>query len=226
MRFKKVKLFTNNIEAEYKFYSETLGFQIINNNSLSFTAQVGWTELTFEKSNTVHKYHYCFLIPANHLQQALHWIEKRTEVIVSEDGNKIQNFGSWNADSFYFFDGSGNLSEFIARYDLDNNDNSDFDITKVLCVNEVGIPTSDIRVLNKKLEQQLKTDFWKGDFNRFGTNGSQEGLFLLPNYNIKKTWFPTNLAIKPEDLELVVGNMDKEFSISINNGKVRIALIG
>lgn len=217
MKFKKIKLYTHKLESELKFYSETLGFDIIEKNSQSFSVKVGWSELCFEKSDEEHTYHYCFLIPSNKLYQALEWMEKRTEIVNIENGRKIQNFESWNADSFYLYDASGNIAEFIVRYDLKNNDNSDFDISKVLGINEMGMPTSNVKMINNQLQIELETEFWKGDLERFGTNGSQEGIFLLPNYAVKETWFPSRVKIKPEPFEALVENEKKEFHVIFKN---------
>jgi len=214
MKFKKLKLYTHRLESELKFYSETLGFKLLESHNSSFSVQTGWTELTFEKSKKEHQYHYCFLIPSNQINKALEWMEKRTKIIDIENGRKIQNFDSWNADSFYFFDASGNIAEFIVRYDLNNGDENEFDISKVLGINEMGMPTNDVKKLNEQLEDELKTKFWKGDINRFGSNGNQEGIFLLPNYELREHWFPTSLKIKAEPFEAVIENDEKEYMIT------------
>ncbi|MEO8774208.1 MAG: hypothetical protein ABI263_02205 [Gelidibacter sp.] len=61
-------------------------------------------------------------------------MEKRTEIINIEKGRKIQNFEAWNAASFYFYDASGKITEFMVRYDLKNDDTTDFDASKILDV--------------------------------------------------------------------------------------------
>lgn len=221
MRFKKLKLYTNKLESELEFYSKTLGFEVLKQTSNHFSVKIGWSELVFEKTEREYKYHYCFLIPSNKLNEALKWMEKRTEIVNIENGRKTQNFESWNADSFYFYDASGNIAEFIVRYDLKNNDNSDFDISKVLGVNEMGMPTANVKKTNDQLHNDLGTKFWKGDIERFGTNGTQEGIFLLPNYNAKDIWFPTSIKIKPEPFEAVIENKEREYHIEFRNEKIR-----
>ena len=221
MKFKKLKLYTHKLESELKFYSETLGFQILEQNAISFSVKVGWSELLFEKSEKEYKYHYCFLIPSNKLNQALKWMEKRTDIVNIENGRKIQNFESWNADSFYFYDASGNVAEFIVRYDLKNNDDNDFDISQVLGINEIGLPTDNVKKTNDQLQTELKTEYWKGDFKRFATNGSQEGIFLLPNYNLKDIWFPTSIKIKPQPFEAIIENKELEYYLEFRNGKIK-----
>lgn len=223
MRFKKLKLYTNKLESELKFYSKTLGFKIIERSKNSFTIKIGWTELTFEKTGNEYQYHYCFLIPSNKLNEALEWMEKRVEIIDIENGRKTQKFETWNADSFYFYDASGNIAEFIVRYDLKNDDQTDFDISKVLGVNEMGMPTTDIQKMNEQLEKEIKTKFWKGDLERFGTNGSQEGLLLLPNYKFKEIWFPASLKIKPEPFKATIENNGKEYKIEFREEQLKTA---
>jgi len=220
MKFKKLKLYTNTLLKEYEFYSRILGFDVIENSDSSFTVRVGWSELTFEKSVKEYKYHYCFLIPSNKLQEALLWMEERVDVL-KLDGSKIHNFKSWNADSFYFYDGSNNLAEFIARYDLSYFENSAFGISQVLGINEIGIPTRNIQSKNKQLETEIKTKFWKGDQKKFGTNGTQEGLFLLPNFQEKATWFPTLTRIELSPFEAIVDNDNKLYHIKYSNGNLK-----
>lgn len=195
MKIKELSLFTNNLESEKNFYSKTLGYETIYSSHNQFTLKIGWSKLTFIKSNEDYKYHYCFLIPSNKLYEAIHWAEKRLDIIDIENGRKTQRFESWNADSFYFYDASGNVAEFIVRHDMKNSTNKVFGIEDVICVNEIGLPTSSIEDTNAILNEKLKSNFWKGDTKNFGTNGTQEGLFLLPNYKTRSNWFPTNLNI-------------------------------
>ena len=220
MKITHLKLYTNRLELEKEFYTQTLGFELIDDTSNHFTIKIGWSELTFEKSEHEHKYHYCFLIPSNKLAEGMEWLQKRVEVIDIENGRKTQTFESWNAESIYFFDKSGSLAEFIVRHDLKNESETDFDISQVLCINEIGIPTSNVAEMNRRLEEKLNTEFWKGDLQRFGTNGTQEGIFLMPNYKIKDIWFPTALKIKPEPFEATIENGANSYSIEFKDEKI------
>jgi len=219
MRIKNLKLFTNQLESELKFYTQTLGFTLIAQRKNSFSIKAGWTKLEFEEAKIKHNYHYCFLIPSTLLAQALEWMESRVNIIKIEDNRKTQGFAAWNAESFYFFDGSGNLAEFIVHYDLISTENS-FDLSKVLGVCEIGMPVKDIRLINNQLAKMINSGFWKGDLDRFGTNGSVEGKFLLPNYEIKKTWFPTHQKIMPQNLEVTVESKQQEFKLAFENGQL------
>jgi hypothetical protein len=146
-------------------------------------------------------------------------MQQRTEIIISKEGKSLQHYEDWNADSFYFCDASGNVAECIVRYDLENSKEEDFDITKILCVNEIGMPTNNIEETNRQLEQEIQSTFWKGDLRRFGTNGSLEGIFLLPNYKVKETWYPSSTKIKLQSYQAVIENKLKLYSIIYNNGQ-------
>jgi hypothetical protein len=213
------------LEEELNFYSNTLRFQITEKNFNSFAVRIGWSELTFEKSEKERIYHYCFLIPSNMLKQALEWMEERTEIVEIENGRKTQYFETWNAESFYFYDASGNIVELIARYDMKNESNADFNISKILCVNEIGMPTNKIHQLNNQLKSEINTDFWKGDLLRFGTNGDEEGILLLPNYEVKDIWFPTHQKTNPEPFEAIIENAGKEYEIEFREGKLKTTVI-
>ena len=222
MKITHLKLYTNKLIVEKEFYTQTLGFELIEDTPNHFTIKIGWSKLTFEKSKTAHQYHYCFLIPSNKLMEAMEWLEKKVEIITNENGQKIQVSESWNAESIYFFDKSGNVAEFIVRYDLKNESETEFELSQVLGVNEIGLPTLNVAATNSLLESKLNTKFWKGDFARFGTHGTQEGLFLLPNYEVKETWFPTSVKIKPEPFEAVIRVGEKTHLVEFKHGEIKI----
>src|SRR5690606_23809747 len=98
---------------------------------------------------------------------------------------------------------------------LNNSIYQDFDISEVLGVNEIGIGTDDVEKINIILEKNCQTVFWKGDLTRFGTNGSPEGRLLIPNYNKKETWLPTQIKIKSVPFEVENENKEKLYKNKI-----------
>jgi hypothetical protein len=90
----------------------------------------------------------------------------------------------------------------------------------VLCVNEIGNPTTDIGKTKTYLENAIGLHVWKGDLERFSTLGSEEGLFLLPNYKVKTTRFPTDEKIVTEPHDAVVEVNHIEHQVSYRNGEV------
>ena len=222
MKFKELTLFTNELAKQKHFYSVVLGFELIEDQKKEFSLKIGWSKLRFVETEVNYTYHYCFLIPSNQLHASLEWLSNRTKTIEISPGEKIVNFEDWNADAFYFLDGSGNIAEFIVRYDLKNEVNADFDCNSILGVNEICIATKDISSINKQLQDSIGTKLYKGDLIRFGTNGSAEGIFLLPNYALKDTWFPTAIKIKPEPFEAIVENNSNQFNVVYRNEKLFI----
>ncbi|MFT5723423.1 MAG: catechol 2,3-dioxygenase-like lactoylglutathione lyase family enzyme [Bacteroidia bacterium] len=225
MKIKRLTLYTNTLEAEKIFYTDTLGFKTIESSDQQFTVKVGWTELTFRLSDRKHTYHYCFLIPANQLKEALVWVASRTDIVSIEGHRTIQNFETWNADAFYFYDASGNIAECIVRYDLMNESVEAFDLDQMLCINEIGLPTNDIVKTNAQLKQEIGSDYWKGNTHRFGTNGDQEGLLLLANYDVKKEWFPTETKIIPEPFNVVIEHNNKMTELLVNEGSLHFSRV-
>ncbi|WP_338792127.1 hypothetical protein [Bernardetia sp. MNP-M8] len=223
MKIKEITLFTNQLTEQLYFYKKTLGFEISKTSIRNFTLQIGFTKITFEASEQKHIYHYCFLIPSNQLEAAIKWLSSRLDIIKIEDKRIIQRFESWNADSIYFYDGAGNIAEFIVRYDLKNETaKKEFDLSQILCVNEIGMPTKNIREVNQKLETELNSKFWKGDLESFGTNGTQEGLFLLPNNEIKKEWFPTDLETESSPFYGIFEIGSYLYAMQFKKGKVNL----
>lgn len=220
MKIKELHLFTNKLREQKEFFLNKIGFELIEENETEICFKIGWSKLRFIKSEKLHEYHYCFLIPSNKINEALNWINNKVETEFVNENEKIVHFEDWNAHSFYFYDGAGNIAEFIVRHDLKNEENEEFNEKMILCINEIGIGTDDVEKINSYLEKNIGTRFYKGNLNRFGTNGSLEGMFLIPNFNLKETWFPTEMKIKPEPFEAIVENNGEEFFVQYENGEL------
>lgn len=225
MKIKELQLFTNQLEKQKEFFLNVLGCELYENTEHEFCLNIGWSKLKFVQSDSIHLYHYCFLIPSNKLHEALAWMNSRTATVDLENGEKIVHFEDWNAESFYFYDGGGNIAEFIVRYDLKNEIDSAFDLDKIIGVNEIGLGTTDIEKVNYDLEEKTGSLLYKGDLTRFGTNGSDEGMFLIPNYNLKETWFPTEIKIKAEPFESIVEINSQNYFVNYRAGNLVISKI-
>lgn len=221
MQFKSLNLFTHNLQAQKEFYVSILGAKLISETSENFTLEIGWSKLTFVQSTKEHFYHYCFLLPENQLTEALNWFEKRIPIVETEEG-KIVHFESWNARSFYFYDGSGNIAECIVRHDLNNQSDKVFDFNSLQGVNEMGLPTPSIPETLAQFNAHFHLEIWRGDTDRFAGCGDLEGLFLLPNHTIKKIWFPSEIEITPTDFSCVVVVNDQLFDVRYKDSDIQI----
>jgi hypothetical protein len=227
MKIKELTLFTNKLSEQKDFLCKTFGFNLIEEEESEFTVQIGDTKLTYEESESEFIYHYCFLIPSNKLNESITWLQERLEIISYENGRIIEPASKeWNADSLYFYDSTGNILEFIARYDLKNHSpEGEFDVSQILSVNEIGMPANDISVLNETLEKKMNSKLWTGNLIRFGANGTQEGLFIMVNYNIKKTWFPTDLLPIPAPFHGHFESEGRDYQLKYEGEKLSISLI-
>lgn len=221
MKIKKLSLRTNKFQEVKDFYSKTLGFEINNESADSFSVKIGWSILKFKQSTESFLYHYCFLIPSNKFQEALNWMEEKVEIIELEAGTKVVNLVDWNAVSFYFYDESGNILEFIVHHGLENNIDKQFDISDVLGISEMGIGTDNIKRVNSILKEKCQTRLWKGDLRKFGANGTPEGKFVMANYNEKETWFPSQIKIKPVPFEIDIENNGKLYRLDYTGREFR-----
>lgn len=222
MIIEELFLFTNRLAEEKKFYAKILGFELVNESASSFTVKAGISRLTFSESDKAHGYHYCFLIPSNQMESAILWLSNRVEILKIEVNRVIQRWEEWNADSIYFLDASGNAVEFIVRHDLKNETLESFDQHSIISVNEIGIPVRDVAGMNTQLENHLGTKAWKGDMVSFGTNGNQNGLFLIPNYLERRTWSPVDLPIEPAPFSAIVSIGDMRYRLEVSEEQIGV----
>lgn len=223
MQIKTLTLYTNDIKKQKTFYNKIFGLPIIETKEHEFTVRVGTTKLIFKEGKNDSKYHYCFLIPSNKLNEAVNWLKERLTIVKINQKQETQFFESWNAEAVYFYDGNNNLVEFIARYDLKNDTKTPFDNSQIINVNEIGMSSNNkIAQLNKVLEQHTKSKFWKGDLERFGTNGDQNGLFIMVNNTIKKEWFPTTIFPESLPFTALIEVENSEFNIEFKNEELTL----
>ncbi len=222
MKIQELILYTNSISKQKEFYTKKLGFNLLEEKENKFSIQIGYTKLIFEYSECDYKYHYCFLIPSNKLNEAVNWLKKRLEIVKIEAKFETQFFESWNAESVYFYDGTGNITEFIVRYDLENAVNEEFNNTQIISVNEIGAPSKTIKKHDKLLEDSIHSKLWKGSYERFACNGTQDGLFLLVNKEEKKTWFPTKVKTESAPFKAVILNNKKQYNVTFKDEEFKV----
>ena len=223
MKIRELQLYTNELDKTKAFYTSILAFELIDETENQFSLQIGWTKLTFVKSDEEHIYHFSFLVDKTLFDDAFVWMKNRVEILNTTEENQIAFFENWNAKSFYFYDGAGNLAEIITHNNLAYENDAEFDQHSILGISEIGLPTTDIEATNQLLEEKTTSKFWKGDFETFGTNGSDEGKILLPNYFIKTTWFPTTDTITPTPFTAILENENHYSKVIFNNNKLNIS---
>jgi len=188
MNFKKFTLYSSNIIQQKAFYTNILGFELLEEQANCFTLKIGITALQFVYKKDATLYHFAFNIPSNQGAAALAWLKKRVKVLDYEN-QELVDFINWNAEAMYFYDMDGNIVEFIARKNLQDNSNFPFSINNILEISEIGIPTNDVQAIYNQIQTKFPIEIYSGDLTRFAALGDERGLFIVINKNTKK-WIP------------------------------------
>ncbi|WP_141905123.1 VOC family protein [Lysinibacillus sp. Y5S-8] len=155
MKITKVQLFVHDLQKMQKFYSDQLGFALLENTGDYFTIAVGESRLTFEKAPTSiqKQYHIALNIPRNLFYQAKIWAKERVGLLTSEGQDEVY-FDFLKAYSCYFYDPEGNILEFIARQEVNpEQDTAYFSMEQVLQIGEINVTTDDILAAARKLNE-------------------------------------------------------------------------
>lgn len=204
MKIKEIVLYTNLLDKMRSFYHEILELETINNEENSITVKTQFTDLVFKQTSEIKNpfYHFAINIPENQFKQSKEWVKKRTDLIKLKGADEF-DFISWNANSFYFYDPSGNIVEFIARHNLKNGSDKNFSGQSLLNVSEIGMPAYDVKILYDIAYKNFNTPVFSGDMKNFCAAGDDEGLFIIVPEGRK--WFPDcpSAKIFPTKIKIV-----------------------
>lgn len=148
--FKKVILYTNQLEDMKGFYEYQLGFRIVEEDEASFTLSIGESQLVFQESERAAVYHYALNIPGNQFTLAKWWASERVTLNRQEGMDEVF-YANFDADAFYFQDPAGNVVEFIARRSVDRMGN--FTVDSLLDISEVSITTPYVEEVGERIEE-------------------------------------------------------------------------
>ena len=192
MFIKELSILSGNLPETEKFYTEILNLKIRHKSQDYISFQAGKTVLTFVRSSQEKpKYHFAFNIPNNRLSDALSYLESTVEILPGESGEKIVDFRNWNARSVYFKDTTGNIVEFIARFDLDNQNRIGSAEPLILSISEIGISVDDVLKESLDIKSHYAVDFFtkQKPAESFAALGDDNGLLIFSKY--RRHWFPT-----------------------------------
>ncbi|MCH2230616.1 MAG: VOC family protein [Crocinitomicaceae bacterium] len=222
MNIQELTLYSNNLANQKRFYSQTLGFQIIVDTDAKLSFQIGVSVLTFEyTAKRKEQYHFAFNIPSNQEEDALLWLKDRLDVLKDGD-SEIQYFDFWDANAIYFYDNDRNIVEFIARKTLKKESSTEFSSDCVFNISEIGMPTANMSDIRDKLINQLSLPQYSGDVSRFCSIGNEEGLFICLNKEIKDFWYPTNEKTYSVDFEIRFSHNGNYLKGLFENDKLNI----
>jgi catechol 2,3-dioxygenase-like lactoylglutathione lyase family enzyme len=215
MKITRLELLTKDLRAQRDFYADVLDLPV-NLTSASLEVEVGDADLVFKQawSDFEGAYHFAFNIPENQLQTSKEWITQRLTLLHDENGKEDFHSQTWNSDSVYFKDAAGNVLEFIARHNLRNAVEGDFDSRQILDICEIGLASEDVVGFANQLCSQLGiSPFMQEPNENFTPVGDDHGLLILPNRG--RIWIP-NSGVPAELLPVrVLGNTNgKQWEVS------------
>lgn len=206
MKIKEIILLSNDLNETSRFYSELMGFTISESTSCKITFKTGSSQLTFlhtKNQNCI--YHFAFDIPHNKLDEAIQWLSARVDLIEFQESNVI-DFPDWNAKSLYFYDNNGNILEFIARFENENESHHSFDSTSIVSISEIAFVTDNVEKLAKDLIQTHGLTYYFRQIQRedFSVLGDDKGLIII----VKSTrnWFPTAIKVEKFPVNVTIEN--------------------
>ncbi|MEB3052578.1 MULTISPECIES: VOC family protein [Bacillus] len=222
MLISRVTLYSNALEEMKDFYLNKLDFQLLHSSEMSFSIQVGESELEFRKNNLNSKpfYHFAFNIPSNQFSEAKEWAKKKV-VLNVEDGEDEVYFSRSNAHSFYFMDPAGNIVEFISRHTTSPESNEPFSVHSILNVSEMSMTTDQVLAVgNQLIEYGISVRDGEALSDGFHFMG-ENGVYLLLGPSGRRCFFS---ALDAEVHPLLI-EIDSEKQIEINRqGECNISI--
>ena len=190
MNIQKLELLVVDLSAQRDFYSNILELPTELTAS-GLLIKAGSTEILFTQapSGFDGAYHFAFNIPENQYHPAKKWISTRIPLLKDKSGKEDFTSESWNSDSIYFSDPARNVLELIARHNLKNATDRDFDSSQILNVSEIGLPSENVIEFANQLCMRLDLSVFKQESNEtFTPVGDDDGLFILPAKD--RIWMP------------------------------------
>ncbi|MHC0444995.1 VOC family protein [Flavobacterium sp. 3-218] len=207
MKIDQIQISTKDIQRTKSFYQEVLGLFILENDKNSVTIQAGESILKFVEDPQFNSiYHFAFNIPENQLEEAIEWCRNKVDLILIEEEKVITHFENWNAHAVYFYDNNGNLLEFIARHDLNNEQVGEFNSASILNISEIGIVNENPFELGKQLIEEHGLHFFTKNDNSefFSAIGDDNGLLILVRPN--RNWYPTQTPAENNPVKISLEN--------------------
>jgi catechol 2,3-dioxygenase-like lactoylglutathione lyase family enzyme len=197
MEILEVIIMSDNLKRTEDFYREKLGLIILKKGKNHISFKAGRSVLTFLKSKNLHPiYHFAFNIPCNQIHEAVTWASLKLDLLNTEDNQVIADFTNWNAQSFYFLDNNGNILEFIARRDLNNESHTSFYSSSIISISEFGLVTDNVADTAQKLRNNYGIPLFSKQpvLKNFAAVGDDNGLLILSTPGRK--WHPTDIAVQ------------------------------
>jgi catechol-2,3-dioxygenase len=224
MHITEIQLLTNDLAAQRQFYGETLGLPVTDVAANEIAVKIGTTKVVFRETATPMEgsTHFAINIPENQFNEAKAWLKARTPLVTDKKGADEFHFSNkWNAHAVYFYDPSQNIVDLIARHDLPNRADTPFSVASWLEVSEIGVPSADVQVTAKAIQDSLDVPIYFGEGNNLYTAaGDEHGLFVI--VKLGRVWHPETGLVANSDPVIVKGTTEKGRPFTLSSPPLRI----
>lgn len=184
MTFAALELGTADLERARRFWTETMGLEVLTSGPDFVTLAVGTTRWTLVQAETPPPVaHFAFNIPENQFDAAVAWLRERVPIVTEPDGRERFAFSDWDAHAVYFTDPDGNIAELIARHTLVE---SRRDQVALLCISEIGLVVDDVPAT----ADALGLPSYRPGHTSFRPMGDENGLVIVVQR--ERLWYPDN----------------------------------
>ncbi|SDM66779.1 VOC family protein [Sediminibacillus halophilus] len=209
MQIKEVTLKTSKVEEMKDFYTNVLGFPLIDEDRDSFQIAAGSSKLVFTGRDARGEpyYHFAFSIPGTKFYEAKAWVKRKVDLNL-ENGEDEADFPHLSARSFYFYDPAGNIVEFIARHSITETEEEAFSTKNIVNISEVSLTVEDAIAAGEQLQEFGIKERDNEPINASSLNfiGEREtGVFLLLTQPGRR-WIFSNKAAAVYPLRLSLAN--------------------
>lgn len=154
--------------------------------------QVGWSEIELISSaDAIGCLHLAFNVAPARFAAAVRWLAARRPLLRDRQGR--QRFAladNWQSESVYFAGPDGAVLELIARRRLPSPPpvQGPFHGRELLCVSEVGLPSTDVTAVTNSLGNHFRVEPLAPATAKFAPLGDDEGLLIV--VEARRRWFP------------------------------------
>lgn len=151
---------------------------------------IGDSMLCMQDTQTPHAYHYAMAVPKNSVAAAAQWcIAQGIPLIASDSDNPIYQFEEWGMQAIYFFDGAGNVAEFIGAYDATQPLYKTFEVSMVQGICEIGVVTAQVAQYAQALKHTYGLESFYSYNDTFHPVGDAQGRMIVVEPN--REWYPS-----------------------------------
>ncbi|HRH59065.1 MAG TPA: hypothetical protein PL045_00735 [Chitinophagaceae bacterium] len=196
MLLKEIQLTANHVNELFIFYEELMQLPV-EKTANAIEIIIGDSKIIFKEAE-IHQhpyYHFAINIPSNKIEEALLWLQSKTELVYLNDYKSyIADFKNWHAKSVYFIDPAENIVELIARFDLNDNVTEKFSSEHFRSISEIGIvfPVENFDTSIEKLLAETELTYFEKQpaLPQFRAIGDNHGLFIAVTEH--RTWYGSN----------------------------------